>query len=367
MKIPPVSVRSVCVRTAVLVLCIAGALPHAATAQSCILTRLNSPVLNAFNPIVGTETKWEVSFGWRWGRSFRHFVGTEEQKYRVEQGTEVVNLVNLADLGIRRNFTSQTSVEVGIPYLMATRSHAIRDDNDNVIGRSSESSRGLSDVSAVIDHLLWDPTQHTRSNLSLGVGIKFPTGQDNIVDTRLRYVDGEIVPSLQTNDESVQPGDGGFGLILQSSGYTLLNKAGTLAGYATVTYILEPEDTNGVYTYRRSPGEQIVSITDQYVARLGLQLGPQRWKGWSAGLGGRIEGVPAHDLLGSSNGFRRPGYMLSLEPSVTWSHGPYTTSLAVPYAIVRNRVRSVTDIRNGRHGDAAFPDLIALLNFDYRF
>jgi len=122
-----------------------------------------------------------------------------------------------------------------------------------------------------------------------------------------------------------------------------------------------------VRTFRGAPQEAVMSIADQYVGRLGLQLGLPTWKGLSPGLGARIEGIPAHDLIGSSDGFRRPGYMLSAEPSVAWVRGPHALSLALPIAVERNRQRSVADIERGRHGDAAFPDYLVLAGYSRRF
>jgi len=44
----------------------------------------------------------------------------------------------------------------------------------------------------------------------------------------------------------VQPGDGGFGLVVQTSGYQLLNHSGSLAAYFAGTYIIEPEGDSGL-------------------------------------------------------------------------------------------------------------------------
>jgi hypothetical protein len=172
---------------------------------------------------------------------------------------------------------------------------------------------------------------------------------------------------VETADQSVQPGDGGWGLVLQASGYRLFNASGTLAGYFSGSYIVEPEKTSGTLTYRNAPEEAVMSIADQYVARLGVQVSGLSWRGWSIGLGARLEGIPVHDLFGSSEGFRRPGYILSAEPSLSWTRGAHTVQLATPVAIERNRQRSVPDLQRGRHGDASFPDYVVMLGYSRRF
>jgi hypothetical protein len=333
-----------------------------------VASRLDAPVLGALDELTASEQKWRVSLSWRYQRSDRHFVGTVEQKERQLEDSEVINTINLAEVGVRYDFSLRNSLTVTIPFLMATRSHPIRDANRDVVGRSVLNSRGLSDVTVVGRRLIWDPTKRPKGNLSLGLGIKLPTGADNVTDTRERLGDdGEPVLSIETVDQSVQPGDGGFGLLVDLSGYRELDSQGAYAGYVSGAYLINPEGTNGVHTFRRRPGEQIMSIADQYVLRAGFLASPATWKGLAVGLGGRIEGVAVHDLFGSSEGFRRPGYALSIEPSLTWTRGSHSVSLAVPIAYQRNRQRSVPDLANGTHGDAAFADYLILAGYWRRF
>jgi len=332
-----------------------------------VASRLDAPVLGAFDELTGSVTKWQASFSWRYQKSDRHFRGIEEEENREAEHSEVINDVNLAEIGLTYKFNPRTSLSVGIPFLMATRSHPIRDANRDVVGRSVLNSRGLSDMTIVARRLMLDPAKVRRGNVTLGLGIKLPTGDNAVVDTREREVDGERVLSVETVDQSVQPGDGGFGFIVDLSAYWLLNPHGDYALYASGAYLINPEGTSGVQTYRSRPGEEIMSIADQYVFRTGLLVGPESWNGFSIGLGGRIEGVPVHDLFGSSEGFRRPGYAVSVEPSLTWTRGAHSFSLAVPIAVQRNRQRSVPDLANDHHGDAAFADYVVLASYWRRF
>jgi len=355
---------------AFMVLVAALAAPPAA-GQSCVLTRLDTPVLNAFHDEFGgaaDDRRFQITFGYRYGYSFRHFVGTHEEPHRVAEHSQVVNNVSLFDLSLRYDLGSRTSLTLGVPYLEANRDGALRNDERVVVRRYTRSNTsGIGDVSLVANRLLWDPATHQRGNLSAGLGVKFPTGDHTQQQTRLSMNgDGEVESSVSVADYSVQPGDGAWGIIVGLSGYRVLNQAGSLALYGSGTYVAEPETTNGV-RLGDNPGEEFVSAADQYVARLGLQLGPRSWRGLSLGLGGRVEGVPVHDAFGSSYGRRRPGYMLSVEPTVSWSRGAQSISLAFPYAVERNRQRSVADLADGGHGDAAFPDYLVLTNWSYRF
>lgn len=341
-----------------------------AWAQSCILTRLDSPVVNAFDPSILMdleESRWEVSVAWRYGKAARHFVGTEEQHHRREENSQVENDVNLLDLGVRYRFSAQTDLQLGIPYLMAVRSGPIRNEEREVVSHEVRSNtRGIGDMTLLANHLLWDPVTHPRSNISVGGGLKFPTGANSLVDSRLRENEaGDLVPTVETADQSVQPGDGGWGLVAQASGFRLLNATGTFAAYGSATYVFAPETESGTYTYRSRPSEAIMSIADQYAGRIGLQVAIAGTP-WTVGLGGRIEGIPAEDVFGSSEGFRRPGYIISAEPSASWTKGKHTLSMSAPIAVQRNRQRSVSDKLLGRHGDASFPDFIVLFGYSRR-
>ena len=55
---------------------------------------------------------------------------------------------------------------------------------------------------------------------------------------------------------------------------------------------------------------------------------------------------------------------------MVWSHGSNTISISVPVAPValyRNRTVNVSDLADGRHGDAAFADCFVLAGLFRRF
>lgn len=136
--------------------------------------------------------------------------------------------------------------------------------------------------------------------------------------------------------------------------------------------MLNPRDTTNTRTYREtlSPtlaNESYLSVADQFLARAGINYAVLPTKGLYASLGGRIEGIPVRDLLGKSNGFRRPGYIVSLEPALTYANGKNIATVGLPVALVRNRTRSVTDRAMNRHGDAAFADYVLFISYAHRF
>ncbi|HEY4591758.1 MAG TPA: transporter [Thermoanaerobaculia bacterium] len=311
--------------------------------------------------------RWLVSFGWRYQHSFRHFVGTEEQVNREEDGSQVNNYIHQAEIGIRYNYNDIWSFSAGIPYLMAQRSTPIRDASRTVVDRYTTHGTGVGDITVSAHRLFWHPRDSPNGNVSVGLGIKLPTGQYSETDTVTRIVNGVRVNSIETIDQSIQPGDGGFGAVAELQAFHFFARTG-FGLYASGTYLINPSNTNGVKTYRTAKGEEIMSVADQYLVRAGFSYANASWRGFSVSLGGRMEAVPVEDLIGGSEGFRRPGYAISIEPTVTWSQGPHTIALAVPYAVERNRQRSIPDqMVPGRHGDAAFADYVILLWYGRKF
>ena len=189
-----------------------------------------------------------------------------------------------------------------------------------------------------------------------------PTGHYNATGLALDRSNNAIIA---TADQSIQPGDGGTGFVIDLHGFHPGPKQTLL--YLSALYLFNPRNTNGVSSYRTRPGETVLSVTDQYLYRGGVS----RVAPWSRNLflsfGGRMEGVPVRDAFGRSEGFRRPGYAISLDPGFLYNRWGYTLSCNVPFAIERNHRKSVSDYQNGIHGDAAFADYTLVIGMTKRF
>lgn len=298
---------------------------------------------------------WEVGIGYRYQTSFRHFVGTEEQKQREVLRNQIVNNYHLFDLSVRRILTPRWSVNASLPILVANR-------NQLYPPRGFYEVASIGDATVGASAWIFRPPTESGGNIGIGVSLKMPTGEYNAASMA---VDRAGNPIVATADQSIQAGDGGTGFTVDIQAYkpTVLNS--TL--YFSGVYLFNPRNTNGVSTFRTRPGEEVLSVSDQYLFRGGLSHGFPRVRSLVVTFGGRIEGVPARDAIGASDGFRRPGYAVSLDPGFLYSRGSYIFSCNVPFAVFRNRTRSVTDIRNGTHGDAAFADYTFILSVSRRF
>jgi hypothetical protein len=350
---------------------------------------MNAPVIGADTGYAKPDT-WSAALSWRYQKSNKHFRGAEEQHERKAEGSEVINWIHMFELAVTRHLTERWSLTVGIPYFLNERSNPLRDPsqpdnqfgNDPVVARTVTQARGVGDITVVPRRWMFEPATHADWNVQLGCGVKFPTGDDNVQDTRQVRIDTPgtttepfaVENVVQTVDQSIQLGDGGFGVVLDTQGFWRF-AGDDAAAFLTATYLVNPEDTNDVATYRGgnaalvpgTPGsEAYMSVPDQYLYRVGATWFPHASTGLSLGL--RWEGIPVNDLVGDSNGFRRPGYAFSIEPGVNYTKGPHTFSLLVPVASHRNRKKNVPDLEvPPRHGDAAFADYVIIGGYFRRF
>jgi len=278
-------------------------------AQGCIAIRTTGGSLCTMDhPEEKTnDDAWQINIQNRYFNSFRHYIGTVQQKQRLVQHTEVINHVNTLDISIARNLNKRVSLSVDLPILDNSRSQRSHFGN---MDRYVTHSFGLGDMNISIYRWMLDPVTSHKGNFQLGLGIKFATGDYKYQDY---FPVSATEKNLRTVDQSIQLGDGGTGIITEFNGYYNFNPQ--FGVYGNLYYLLNPREQNGVPTYRSNPNEAIMSVPDQYMARAGFNYGLKRkLQGFSVSLGGRLEGIPVHDIVGGSEGFRRPGYIVSVEP-----------------------------------------------------
>ncbi|MEB2784546.1 hypothetical protein [Algoriphagus persicinus] len=336
-------------------------IPSDTYAQGCVAIRQFSGLGNAVGQgNILNKGEWNISANYRYFKSFRHFRGSHEEPNRIEDGTEVINKQHGLDINVSYAFSERLYGIVSLPLQYNDRSSLYEHGRTE---RHSTYSKGLGDMRIGAGYWLLSGEKAKKGNTAIGFGIKFPTGDYAATSTFYNQGD-EAIALEKTVDQSIQLGDGGTGLIVDFQG--LWNVGGTFFLYYDGFYMFNPRETNGTATNRRRENEAIMSVPDQFAVRTGVFKSVEKVHGLGASLGGRIEGIPVHDALGGSAGFRRPGYIISVEPGVSYMLGNVTGTLNVPIALFRNRTQSVTDIENSTpdnfvQGDAAFADY--LINF----
>jgi hypothetical protein len=338
--------------------------------QGCVAVRQMSNCTGAglSSNLLG-KNDWQVGMNYRYFKSFRHFRGTHEEADRVANGTEVINYAHGVDMALTYGLSERLYVSANIPFVINERSSLYEHGRTE---RHSSFSRGLADIRVGAGYWLFDPIRNPKGNVALGIGLKLPTGSFSATDI-FYNVGPSGSPQVRPVDQSIQPGDGGFSPSIDIQLYRMITSS--LSVYGNGFYMFSPRETNGVRTFREtlSPllaNEAIMSVTDQFAARFGINYAVNHTVG--AGLGLRYEGIPVKDIIGGSQGFRRPGSALSIEPSFNYMKGGTTLFLSVPVAIRRERPQSVTDLETQiatgtpRNGDSAFADYLISFGIFYR-
>ena len=339
-------------------------------AQGCVAIRhFSSCVGNALENNLLGPGDIQIGSNYRYFKSFRHFRGTEEEADRVANETEVVNNAHAWDFFITYGITDRLYASATLPFVINTRSSLYEHGRNE---RNTTFSRGLADVRLGVGYWVFNPANNPNGNLALGLGVKLPTGNYNASDI-FYNVGPEGSPQVRPVDQSIQPGDGGFGITLDFQLYKKIITDFYL--YAGGFYLINPRETNGTRTFREtlSPileNEAIMAVPDQFSSRLGLSYAISPL--FSTSLGARFEGVPVKDLMGGNKGFRRPGNVLSLDPGLAYMENNLSINLNVPIALRRDRPQRVTDLEtqmatgNPRNGDAAFADYAINLGITFR-
>ena len=338
-------------------------------AQGCVAIRNNGSMctMDGHGEMNGDPDSkgWIVGLNSRYFKSYKHFVGKEEQKHRVENGTEVINYFFSTEIGINRQFNARWSAAMYVPVINNARSSMYEhygNSSTNPNARRSTHSFGLGDIRFAAYYWVTNPAKRSKFSLQAGLGVKLPTGDYKYMDYFHR---NDSVKVLGPVDQSIQLGDGGTGFTTEISAFYRIAKR--LSLYANGYYLLNPREQNGVSTARGGTPSassiaytsDVMSVPDQYMYRVGINASAKKF---TASAGVRMECIPAEDLVGGSHGFRRPGYVFSFEPVVTYRMKKGQLYLSVPYALVRNRTQSVPDkIRTDMtgeyaQGDAAFAD-----------
>jgi hypothetical protein len=343
------------------------------SAQGCVAIRSNGGFCTAGDEQAHLDTSahWQLSINNRYYKSFKHYVGTAYQKQRQELGNEVINNAYTMDLAIYRILNPRWTLMLDLPISANARSQTYL--QKGIYNRFSTHAFGAGDIRFAVYRWLLDPVKMPKGNIQVGLGLKFATGDDNVQDY---FKTSDSTKTFGPVDQSIQLGDGGTGISLELNGfYNFSHRVGV---YGNFFYLANPRDQNGISNaHGGTPsassianGSNVMSVPDQMMARAGVSMQFNRLN-VSAGM--RDDCLPVYDLIGKSDGFRRPGYILSAEPGVTYVFNKISLYGYVPIALVRNRTQSVPDKISTQltgtytHGDAAFANCVVNIGANIRF
>lgn len=316
--------------------------------------RFNSSSLGEGSTPNLKKHQWQIDFTYRYLPGGPWYVGTKATPSAAPEGQPVRIHINSFEVSLDYGVTDRLIVTLDTPFQYGTQSYVYPD-----LQRHENSAGGLGDIGVYGTYWLLNPKKHLASNLALSLGVKTPSG-DNDVMGYTWNAKGQAIP--HPVDQSIQLGDGGWGFTFQAQGYKHLFHGAT--GYANGVYLLSLKDTTNV----PSPvAGAVLSVPDVYSVRAGMAYALSPEHHLSVSFGGRIDGIPVGNLVGNSDGFRRPGYNVYLDPGVSYVRGHNIFAVNIPASVHQDFEHSNLDVKIHRVGGGDLASYLILAQYSRRF
>jgi hypothetical protein len=199
-------------------------------------------------------------------------------------------------------------------------------------------THGLGDV--VLGGRFWllNTEKNTKQNLALQLALRLPTGDSNY---QVPYPNGlgqDI--KLRAAKSDAQPGSGASGLRLAAQGF---RRFGHFAVYGNALYLFSLKEHNDTYSILSTlnPGGPAAvpanmrfnAVPDSYLFNAGISAPVPHLKKLSLSLGSQIAGVPTFNVMTDSEGFRQPGYLVTINPSLSLNMKVASYFIGVPVRV----------------------------------
>lgn len=299
--------------------------------------------------------QWQAQVSYQYADANDFYVGSHRNDAEAPFGVPPHRTVHLINLDLLYGVTNRLNLDLTVPF--AVGSAVVELGSAESHRPYSSRASGLGDMTFQAEYWLSDPTIPSRVTGSVGLGFKAPTGNDNVQATIPSTGGDTQAPA----DESFQLGTGGWDLILRAQGTMQID--GPLFAYGSGYYGLSLEEHTDVLNFK-----VLRAVPDTYSGRLGAAYFLRPLQGVVVSLGGRINGVTVKDLIGGGDLYwRRPGYVIYVEPGLTWTRGANMASLSVPVRVYANKLDSPLDLTLNRHLGASFASYLILASYARRF
>ncbi len=329
----------------------------AVDAQGCEPIRFTTPVnLGGEGQAYQPKNEWQLTLAYRRLVSNEWFVGTSENSAKAPGGQSPVFRIHTAVADVAYSISDRYRVRLSVPFSSGSLSRVWPDKAIH-----EQSAKGIGDVSVMGEGWILTPRTHEKGNIALAVGLKIPTGSHKIGSQFYAAQGAVSFPA----DQTIQPGDGGWGVLLQSRAFRHLTERAF--GYAFASYMVSPKARSDVEWMPNSG--QFWSVPDVYSARLGGAFSVLPDHGLTMSLGARIDGIPVHDLIGGGDDdtIKRTAYVVFADPGLSYSRGSGIFTLSVPYRVAVNRQKSVFERRTNGLNAGGFAKHLVFASYTRRF
>ena len=293
--------------------------------------------------------EWQIQGSFNRYTSYEPFTGSEVQHDAIEAdanpktGGNSLNFQGAYALTRKINLTAEAPV-----ILNSWWSYPLGGT------RQEMRTHGLGDI--VIGGRMWllNTEKSTKQNLGVQLALRLPTGDSNY---QILYPNGAGQDfRMRAAKSDVQPGSGGVGLRLAAQGFRRFRH---FAVYGNALYLFslkEQNDTHSILSTLNPGGPSAVpenvrynAVPDSYLYHAGISVPIPGIKGVSASFGSQMAGVPAYNILTGNEGFRQPGYLVTVNPGLSLRTKYATYSIGAPvrvYGYVGKDFRGIQQTAN---------------------
>jgi len=327
-----------------------------AAAQGCEPVRFSTPVnLAGGGQAYQRGREWQLTLAYRRLTSDEWFVGSEDKSSLAPGGQSPEFKVHTLVADVAYSIDDRFRVRLSLPVSTASFSRIWPDK-----ARHEQTAAGIGDVTLTGEAWILTPRTHARGNIGLAIGVKAPTGSHTVASRSYSATGSVEFPA----EQAIQPGDGGWGILLQSQAFQQITER-TFA-YASGSYMVSPKARTDV---RLNPTSTVYwSVPDVYSARLGGAFSVLPDAGLSLSLGGRLDGIPVHDLLGGGDDstIKRTAYVVFAEPGLSLARGKGTFTVTVPYRMRVNRQKSLLEQKTNALNGGGFAKYLVFASYSHR-
>jgi len=325
-------------------------------AQGCEPIRFTTPVnLGGQDQAYQREHEWQLTLAYRRLISNEWFVGTTENSALAPGGQSPEFRIHTVVADVAYAISDRYRVKLSVPFSAGSLSRVWPDK-----ALHEQTATGIGDVTAAVEAWVLRPRTHERGNIAFGLGLKAPTGSHKIGSQFYTAAGAVDFPA----DQTIQPGDGGLGITLDTRGFRQITER--LHAYAAASYMVSPKKQSDVEWV---PASGVYwAVPDVYSARLGGAFALMPDAGIAMSLGARIDGIPVHDLLGGGDEetIKRTAYVIFADPGISYSRGRSLVTLSVPYRLAVNRQKSVFESRTKALNAGGFAKYLMFASYTHR-
>ncbi len=316
-----------------------GLMPSSAGAQGCEPIRFTTPIdLGGEGQAYQRAHQWQFTLAYRRLHSNEFYVGTSQDPTKGPGGQPPEFNIHTFVANLGYSLTERLQVSVSLPFSTASLSRLGWGAGNPV--RHGQRATGIGDVSVMGELWLLNPKSHQNGNVSVGLGFKAPTGSHTKSSWFYSATDSIAFPA----DQTIQPGDGGWGIDFQTQAFQRVSKG--LYVYGLGSYLANPRAHTEVFLAPTGPPSTYQwSVPDVYQARLGVAYSVWSDQGLTLSLGGRLDGIPRHDLFGGGDNtaVKRTSQIIYADPGLSLNRGKSSFTLSVPIRLHVNRMKSVLE------------------------